>query len=140
MSQLGDIILYIALIISFFTLALSAGAGFGNKEHLYRSARLGVLSVALFMTAATIALIYALVVRDFSISYVARYSGKSVPLLYTLLALWGGQEGSLLFWAWILSIINAVLVLRDRHIDQDLRAHVTFIMSTTLMFFLILLV
>lgn len=44
---------------------------------------------------------------DFSIKYVHDYSDLSLPLFYRLTAFWGGQAGSLLFWALCLVLCGA---------------------------------
>lgn len=48
-------------------------------------------------------LIHAFVSRDFSVEYVMATSNSKLPWFYTVAALWGGHEGSLLLWVWILS-------------------------------------
>ena len=40
---------------------------------------------------------------DFRFAYVAEHTNRAMPILYKFAAWWGGQEGSLLFWSWLLS-------------------------------------
>ena len=49
-------------------------------------------------------LAYAFVSHDFRLRYVAHYSDRSMSLAYLLTALWGGQDGSLLWWLFLLSL------------------------------------
>ena len=51
---------------------------------------------------------------DFRFSYVAEHSNRTMPILYKFAAWWGGQEGSLLFWSWLLSTYAAVVVFTNR--------------------------
>ncbi len=65
-------------------------------------ANLGLISFG----AAT--LIYAFVISDFSVVYVAQNSNRELPMLYKVTALWGAHEGSLLLWLWYLTLLSAV--------------------------------
>jgi cytochrome c-type biogenesis protein CcmF len=49
-------------------------------------------------------LLYALVVSDFTVEYVASYTERALPLFYRATAFWAGQAGSLLFWALMVSV------------------------------------
>jgi cytochrome c-type biogenesis protein CcmF len=81
--------------------------------------RLGVLAgVVAFVTlsGAVITLSWALVTRDFGLDYVAHYASRHLPGRYALSALWVGQAGSLLLWAWLLAgltVLFRVLPARD---------------------------
>jgi cytochrome c-type biogenesis protein CcmF len=70
--------------------------------------------VLLLMTLAGASLIYSFVNSDFSVLYVAQNSNQRLPLLYKVTALWGGHEGSLFLWAWVLAIFTAVLAEQGR--------------------------
>ena len=52
---------------------------------------------------------------DFSFEVVASHSSTTTPTVYKLVALWSSQEGSLLLWAFVLSLASsAVLYLTHR--------------------------
>src|SRR5687767_14865951 len=55
-------------------------------------------------TLGGLALIYAFVTGDFSVKYVAQHSNTLLPVFYKVAALWGGHEGSLYLWVWILTL------------------------------------
>ena len=67
------------------------------------SGQRAVYSVWVLMTLASGILVYALMTGDFRFAYVAAHSNRTMPTLYKFAAWWGGQEGSLLFWSWLLS-------------------------------------
>ena len=69
------------------------------------------LALALFatVTAAVAILVHALFTDDFSFRYVASQSSRYMPRAYKISALWSGQEGSLLFWLWLLSGYTAAV-------------------------------
>src|SRR5581483_8684877 len=83
-------------------------------------------------------LVYALVGGDFRFAYVAEHSNRSMPLVYKFTAWWGGQEGSLLFWSWLLSTYAAVVVFTNRRKHRDMMPYVVGVMATVQTFFLVL--
>ncbi len=66
----------------------------------------GQLVVSALMTMASLILLYALVISDFSNSYIASYTDKLLPIFYRMTAFWAGQAGSLLFWALCVSFLG----------------------------------
>ena len=66
------------------------------------------------MTVAAAVLVNALITSDFRLAYVASHSNRAMPLLYKFAAWWGGQEGSLLLWSWLLACYSAVVVFTNR--------------------------
>ncbi len=100
--SLGNILLCAILICSAYTFAVSLAAARGRPQ-LVPAARFGMFATVAFVATAVFALAYAFQAHDFRIRYVARYSDRSMSPLYLWTALWGGQDGSLLWWAFLLS-------------------------------------
>ena len=75
------------------------------------------LVAAMALTAATAVLLNAFLTGDFSIKYVSHNSDSVQPLIYKLTSYWGGLDGSIMFWVFLLSIFGslAVYVNRERH-------------------------
>jgi cytochrome c-type biogenesis protein CcmF len=87
--------------------------------------RAGIASACVGFVGLTIALIllgYALLVRDFSFLYVSQYSSRLLPWHYSLSALWVGQAGSLLLWAWMLGLLAFVYRILSRKNGSPLRS------------------
>ncbi|ADU52161.1 cytochrome c assembly protein [Thermaerobacter marianensis DSM 12885] len=80
------------------------------------------LAAGLFVTvtAAVAILVYALFTDDFSFRYVASQSSRYMPTPYKISALWSGQEGSLLFWLWLLSGYTAAVAFTARRVVPNL--------------------
>ena len=72
------------------------------------------LNVPLVLLAFAI-LVYAFVVRDFSVAYVAQNSNSLLPLVYRLTATWGAHEGSLLLWLLYLVVFSALAARLHRN-------------------------
>src|SRR5699024_6507901 len=66
---------------------------------------------------------------DFSLSYVANHSNSAMPWQYRLSAVWGGHEGSLLLWIWMLSAWGAAVALRSRSVAHSMVAKVLAVMG-----------
>ncbi|MGI9042850.1 MAG: heme lyase CcmF/NrfE family subunit [Gemmatimonadaceae bacterium] len=94
----------------------------------------------LLVTIATVAMVYALVTHDFSVSYVAAVGSRSTPLLFTIISLWGALEGSILFWAWVLAMYAAAVVWLHSRKPGNLVPYATMTMLAVAAFFAILLV
>ncbi len=72
---------------------------------------------AAFMAAANLVMVYALLARDFSVSYVTQVGSRSVPDWVAVVSLWSSLEGSILFWGLVMGAYVAVATwkLRDSH-------------------------
>src|ERR671914_225842 len=64
------------------------------------------------LALASLAMVWALVTHDFSVSYVAQVGSRSTPLFFTVISLWGALEGSILFWGFVLALYSAAAVYR----------------------------
>ncbi len=102
-------------------LAVALVQGFAPLAgRLTRQPRLASLSVnaAILVFALTtiggITLIHAFVTSNFSVLYVAEHSNTLLPLFYKVAALWGGHEGSLYLWVWILTLYTLVVAWYGR--------------------------
>src|SRR5208283_4391447 len=108
------------------------------KPFLTISGSRAVYSVWALITLGSGILVYALMTGDFRFSYVAEHSNRTLPTLYKFAAWWGGQEGSLLFWSWLLSTYSAVVVFTNRHKHRDMMPYVVGVLMFVQTFFLVL--
>ncbi|MFW2372005.1 MAG: heme lyase CcmF/NrfE family subunit [Gammaproteobacteria bacterium] len=97
------------------------------------------LGQMLFVAISFICLTWAFVQNDFSVAYVARQSNTELPLMYRISSVWGGHEGSLLLWAFLLSLWTAAVSLFSRNIPQVMRARVLAVMGLVSIGFLLFL-
>jgi cytochrome c-type biogenesis protein CcmF len=138
MALLGSFSLLLALALSAYTFAAGAW-GLVRHDHagdrLAESARRAGIATWVAVTVAAAALVYAVFSNDFSIAYILQHSNRALPAPYKFAALWSGQEGSLLFWAWLLATYGLVLRLRHR-VDVRLVSYASVIVSAVQVFFL----
>ncbi len=140
MADVGYIALLLALVTAIYSaLAMVFGAR-GKHQALIESGRNGILAACGLVSVSVAALLYALVTHDFSIAYVASYTSSDLSLPYLLSALWGGNDGSLLFWGWLLSLFAAVVVLQRRDVGKALLPYASSIIMITQAFFIVLLI
>ena len=93
------------------------------------------------MSASSAILLYAFISCDFSVEYVAQYSDVTLPLFYRITAFWAGQPGSMLFWAWSVTIGGAVFIFTPayRRLSHDTRLWFWIFFFCIMAFFLLIL-
>ncbi len=141
MVELGSIALLIALVLSGYSFLIGLWALVFAREE--SSARLGETArragIACFaaVALASAILVTAAFQDDFSIAYIMQHSNRDLGAAYKFATLWSGQEGSLLFWALLLSTYGLVLRLRHKT-DQRLFAYASVVIAAVQFFFLLL--
>jgi cytochrome c-type biogenesis protein CcmF len=140
MPTLGSFCLLFALALTLYCFVVGiVGVALKNAvgDRLAETARrAGIASFVAVLLAAG-ALVYAALTDDFSVAYVMHHSNRALPGAYKFAVLWSGQEGSILFWALLLSGYGFVLRLRHK-VDQRLVATASVVMAGIQVFFLIL--
>jgi cytochrome c-type biogenesis protein CcmF len=109
-----------------------------SPERLADTARRAGIAGFLAITAAAFALVWSVFTNDFSITYIMEHSNRALPAAYKFSALWSGQEGSLLLWAWLLGTYGFVLRLTHKT-DVKLYAYAGTILAGIQVFFLLVL-
>ena len=118
MTQLGSLLLGLSLlgaVVSIGALVFGHYVGPKDGRKITSFGYIGTLVVFLTTTLATLLLLVALMTKDFSFLYVIQNHSRDVSnlsWLYSISALWAGREGSLLFWAWLLSVFSAYMAWR----------------------------
>jgi len=77
---------------------------------------------------------------DFSVKYVTSTSNSALPTMFKFSAVWGGHEGSLLLWGFILSTWTLAVALFSRSIPVVMLARVLSVMGLIAVGFLLFLV
>jgi cytochrome c-type biogenesis protein CcmF len=126
-SDLGIISLILALGFAFYTMVVAVLGAIRGIPQLVASAKRSILAVTFFLILASAALIVSFLTHDFGVSYVAQHSNLAMPWYFTASAFYGGQEGSLLYWALMLSIFSAVFVFSAKRAPAAL---VPYVMAT----------
>ncbi|MGZ8687302.1 MAG: heme lyase CcmF/NrfE family subunit, partial [Gaiellaceae bacterium] len=120
MPELGRAALVITLGLSAYALVAGAAAAMLGRRRLAHSARNALIAAFGSTLVASVVLAVAFARDDFSLTYVADHSSRSLDGIYKLSAFWGGQEGSLLLWLLILTGYSALAVWLNRRRARDL--------------------
>jgi cytochrome c-type biogenesis protein CcmF len=140
MAPLGRAALLVALGCLLYATVAGAYAAARRRRRLALSARNALLAAFGATGVATAVLVAALLRHDFTFAYVAEHTSAALPARYRLSALWGGQEGSLLFWLLILTGYASIAVLAARRAGRDLLSWVVPILGGIGAFFAFLVV
>lgn len=138
LPELGTAVIYGILISAAFTFAVSLAAARGQPR-LLQSARWAAYGTCALIGLGVLMLAYGFVTHDFRISYIARYSDRSMPEVYLLSSLWGGQDGSILWWTFLLSVYIATCVRWLKGKYRELQPYVIATLMVIVSFFAILM-
>jgi len=152
MPEFGSFSLLLALILTAYNLVIGGLALWGGSasglritrrpeavwNRLGETARRAGIASFVALCCAAFALVWAAFTNDFSVEYIRSHSNIALNPAYKFAALWSGQEGSLLLWAFLLSAYGFVLRVRHR-VDVRLSAFASVILSGIQVFFVLLL-
>jgi len=140
MASLGTFLLLAAFVVCSYAAGVSVAGARLRSRRLIESSIGAFYLVTALMTVASAVIVNAFLTDDFTIRYVAHYSDSVQPFFYKITSYWGGLDGSIMFWVFLLSIFGstAIYVNRERH--RELIPYVVAIISTVQMFFLFLMV
>ncbi len=135
----GSTVLLCVMVAAAYTFAVSLAAGANGRPRTLQAARFGGYGTVALIAVAVLCLAYAFVSHDFRLRYVAHYSDRSMSAAYLLTALWGGQDGSLLWWLFLLSLYIGVCIkwLGKRYLE--LQPYVIATLMAVVMFFCVLM-
>src|SRR5579884_2367581 len=114
MENIGALAILLAFCLAVFAIAAALAGKYARRPFLAVSAERAVYATWGLSTVASALLVTLLIQGDSRLAYVAAPRNKAMPTVYKFTAWWGGQEGSLLLWAWLLSTYTAVAVFTNR--------------------------
>ncbi|MBI2687400.1 MAG: heme lyase CcmF/NrfE family subunit [Acidobacteria bacterium] len=138
MENIGALAILLAFCLGIYSVAASLVGAWKKKPFLIASGERAVIAVWALIMVATGILVYALVTSDFRFAYVASHSNRDMPWYYKVSSWWGGQEGSLLLWNFLLSWYGLVVVLQNRRKHRPMMPYVVATLMATQVFFLTL--
>ena len=140
MASLGTFLLLAAFVVCSYTAVVSVVGARSGSRRLVESGIGAFYLVAALMTVASAVIINAFLNDDFSIKYIAHESESLQPLFYKITSFWGGLDGSIMFWVFLLSIFGSLAVYVNRERHRELIPYVVAVISAVQMFFLYLMV
>ncbi len=127
--EYGHYALILALVLATMQSVLPLAGTARRDVALMLSARSLAVGQFVFILMSLICLGYAFLQDDFSVQYVANHSNTLLPVQYKISAIWGGHEGSLLLWAFILALWTIAVVAFSGPLPEDMLARVLAVMG-----------
>src|SRR6058998_1261415 len=140
MASLGTFLLLATFVVCSYAAGVSIAGARRRSRRLIESGIGAFYLVAALMTVASAVIVNAFLTDDFSIKYVAHYSDSVQPLFYKITSYWGGLDGSIMFWVFLLSVFGSIAVYVNRERHRELIPYVVAVISAVQMFFLYLMV
>jgi len=134
MPSFGSALLALAFLSTFAAAAIALSGRHGDERRLRLSRRV-VYAFCALITGCVVIIELAFLGDDFSFSLVAEHSSIETPTGYKLAAMWSSQEGSLLLWAWVLSIASSAALYATRHKLREVVPWATAVMMGVAAFF-----
>ena len=135
MAQIGQFALALAWVVTAYSVVASLLGIHLKHDKLIASGRNAALGTFACITTAIVCLGYLFAVSDFSIKYIAAHSNRDLPIYFKVSSIWGGQEGSLLFWGWLLTVYSALVIIQNWRKHSAMMPYVTAVLMTTSLFF-----
>ncbi|QYJ94015.1 heme lyase CcmF/NrfE family subunit [Shewanella spartinae] len=127
--ELGHFSLIIGLAFAFLLASVPLIGVARKDQYLVRYAWPLSYGMFFFIALSVIVLGYSFAVDDFSVAYVAHHSNSQLPIFFKIAAVWGGHEGSLLFWVFALSVWTASVAFFSKGLEEVFTARVLAILA-----------
>jgi cytochrome c-type biogenesis protein CcmF len=140
MPSLGSFLLLASFVVCAYAVAASVAGARRRSRRLIESGTGAFYFVTALMTVASGVMVHAFVTNNYAIKYVQHYSDSAQPLAYKIASYWGGLDGSIMFWVFLLGIFGAIAVYTNRERHRELIPYVVATIATVEMFFIFLMV
>lgn len=139
MHIIGNLTIYLGLTLSIYAFIIFILGIYKQDQRLIDSGKAATLAVFILASISMIILFTALGTSQFQFEYVAGYTSSDLPLLYKLSALWAGNSGSLLLWAFFLTMYTVMVAYSRKMKNNPMIPYISAIMlANTIFFYLIL--
>jgi len=138
MANLGNYVLMLALGLTIFGTIASLISALTARERLRVAAVRSLAGAGVLVLVAVACLAYLLQTDNFTIAYVQRHSNATLPRIFKLTAVWGGSEGSLLWWSLILSVYTWFFLYLTRKAPRLMTSWALVFIGVTMAFFLVI--
>lgn len=136
MNEVGHFAICFAWFFALYATIVGALAGYKKNSKFYLSTVNATVLVFVTELIAIASLAYGFLSNDYTNQYIWQYSNKSMPAIYKVSAIWGGMDGSMLLWCFILSISGAILARQSLKIAGNLMPWVLSVANSSSLFFL----
>jgi cytochrome c-type biogenesis protein CcmF len=140
LTILGSALLAAALLCALYAAGAAVYGGRTGDRRFVDSSRRSVYAMAGLLTTAVVLIELAFLRDDFHFALVADHSSTTTPTFYKLTAMWSSQEGSLLLWAWVLSLASSGVLYMTRRRHREIVPWATAVLAGLGTFFIGLMI
>jgi len=140
LGYLGAGALLAGLVMAGFSAVMSFWAGWQENAVMVQVGRRAFYAAAVMIVLAGAVLEWALLSHDFSLAYVTEHTDLSLPTALVAAGFYGGQEGSLLYWAVVLGLLGSASLVASANLGVRLAAYAAGVLAAIVSFLLIVLV
>src|SRR5512132_2367047 len=140
MATLGSFLLLLSFVVCAYAIAASVSGARRRSRRLVESGIGAFYFITALMTVASGVMVHAFVTNNYAIKYVQHYSDSAQPLAYKIASYWGGLDGSIMFWVFLLGLFGATAIYTNRERHRELIPYVVAVIATVEMFFIFLMV
>jgi cytochrome c-type biogenesis protein CcmF len=133
-AGIGSVVLALAFLTAVFA-AVAALIGRNGNRRWVDTSRRALYGLFALLTLCVVLIEIAFANNDFSFKIVQEHSSIETPTFYKFAAMWSSQEGSLLLWAWVLSIASSLALLATRNKLREIVPYATAVMAGIAAFF-----
>jgi cytochrome c-type biogenesis protein CcmF len=134
----GSFVLLLAFVCAVYAFIGGIFAIRTRHPLLIKSTRQAGIATCVLIFLGTLTLEYLFFTDDFSVAYVVAHSNRDLSAFYKVAALWSGQEGSLLFWSFLLAVYVFSALMTYRNKNGELMPYVGVVLAGVQIFFLTL--
>ncbi|WNF37118.1 heme lyase CcmF/NrfE family subunit [Bacillaceae bacterium IKA-2] len=139
MHIIGNLTIYLALALAIYAFIIFIVGIFKQDQRFVDSGKAATLAVFILSSISMLILFTVLGTSQFQFEYVASYTSSDLPLVYKLAALWAGNAGSLLLWAFFLTMYTVMVAYSRKMKNNPMIPYISAIMlANTIFFYLIL--
>ncbi|GIU02631.1 MULTISPECIES: heme lyase CcmF/NrfE family subunit [Shewanella] len=138
--ELGHFSLIIGLAFAILLMTVPLFGAARKDQYLVRYAWPICYGMFFFITLSVISLGYSFAVDDFSVAYVAHHSNSQLPIFFKIAAVWGGHEGSLLFWVFSLTVWAAAVATFSKGMEEVFIARVLSVLAMVIVGFTLFMI
>jgi cytochrome c-type biogenesis protein CcmF len=120
MVGLGSACLVVAFVVALYALGAAVVGAIGGDRRVVDSSRRAVYGLCALLTICVVVIEAAFARTDLSLAVVADHSSATTPTFYRFTAMWSSQEGSLLLWAWVLSIASSAVLFATHRRHREI--------------------
>jgi cytochrome c-type biogenesis protein CcmF len=137
-TNLGLITLVLAFAAAVYGVVTAVSGARERRPEWIASARNAALVIAPLLTIACLLIIASNLTDNYNLEYTYRVSNRATPTILKITSLWGGQNGSVLFFSWLMSIFVFLLFVKEWRGNRELQPWVLAVSLGIQLFFLVL--